>query len=140
MHVSRSRRFVVLLAALLVAGAVVSVAVPAVIARQVLGEGTNLRYQFVRQTADASGFDSGWHVHPGLVVFQVEEGSVQVFQGSCTPTTLGPGDTFIEVPWKPVRARATGSVVWTTSLFIAAGDQLSIPLATYSPAQPNPCP
>ncbi len=94
----------------------------------------------MRQTADASGFDSGWHVHPGLVVFQVEEGSVQVFQGSCTARTLGPGDTFIEVPWKPVRARSTGAAVWTTSLFIAAGDQLSIPLTAYSPAQPNPCP
>ena len=140
MHVSRSRRFIVLLAALLAAGAVVSIAVPAVIARQVLAEGTNLRYQFIRQTADASGFDSGWHVHPGLVVFQVEEGSVQVFQGSCTAKTLGPGDTFMEVPWKPIRARSAGAAVWTTSLFIAGGEQLSIPLSAYSPAQPNPCP
>lgn len=140
MRVPRSRRFLVLLALVLAAGVVVSVALPAVIGRQVLAEGTNLRYQFVRQTADASGFDSGWHVHPGLVVFQVEEGSVQVFQGSCTPKTLGPGDTFLEVPWKPVRARSSGAAVWTTSLFIAADNPLSIPLSAYSPGQANPCP
>ena len=140
MHVLRSKRFLVLLAALVSAGVVVAVALPAVVFRQTLADGTNLRYQFVRQVADASGFDSGWHVHPGVVIFQVEAGSVDIFQGSCTPRTLGPGDTYIEVPWKPVRARATGSAVWTTSLFIAAGQELSIPLTRYSPQQPNPCP
>lgn len=140
MRVSRWRRLFVLLALALAAGAVVSVALPAVIGRQVLAEGTDLRYQFVRQTADASGFDSGWHVHPGMVVFQVEEGSVQIFQGSCTPKTLGPGDTVIEVPWKPIRARSGGAAVWTTSLFIAAGNPPSIPLSAYSPGQANPCP
>lgn len=140
MRVSRSRRFLVVLALVLAAGALVSVALPAVIGRQVLAEGSNLRYQFIRQTADAGGFDTGWHVHPGLVVLQVEEGSVQVFQGSCTAKTLGAGDTFIEVPWKPVRARASSAAAWTTSLFIAAGDQLSIPLSAYSPGQANPCP
>ena len=140
MHVRRSRRFMVLLALVVIAGAVASVALPAIVSRQVYAEGTNLKYHFVRQVADASGFDTGWHVHPGIVIFQVEEGSVQITQGSCTPRTLGPGDTFIEVPWKPIRARSIGAAVWTTSLFIAAGEQLSIPLAAYSPAQPNPCP
>jgi hypothetical protein len=140
MQILRSKRFLVLLATLASAGAVVAVAVPAVVSRQVIAEGTGLQYQFVRQVADAGGFDSGWHVHPGLVIFQLEAGSVQVFQGSCTPRTLAPGDTFIEVPWQPVRARATGPATWTTTLLVAAGQELTIPLTRYSPQQPNPCP
>ena len=140
MHVLRSKKGLVLLAALVSAGAVVAVALPAVVFRQTLAEGTGLRYQFVRQAADASGFDSGWHIHPGVVIFQVESGSVQIFQGSCTPRTLGPGENFIEVPWKPIRAMSTGSAVWTTSIFVPAGQELSIPLTRYTPQQPNPCP
>lgn len=140
MHALRSKRFLVLLAALISAGAVVAVAVAAVTSRQTLAEGTDLRYQFARTIADASGFDSGWHVHPGIVIFQVEAGFIQIYQGSCTPRTLGPGETFIEVPWKSVRALSTGSAVWTTSIFTPASQELSIPLARYSPQQPNPCP
>jgi len=140
MRVLRSKRLLVLLAALASAGAVVAVALPAVVFRQTLADGTNLRYQFVRQVADASGFDTGWHIHPGLVIFQVESGSVQIFQAGCTPRTLGPGDSYIEIPWAPVRARSTGSAVWTTSLFVPDDQELSIPLTRYSPQQPNPCP
>ena len=140
MRVLRPKRVLVLLAALASAGAIVAVALPAVISRQVIADGTGLHYQFVRQVADAGGFDSGWHVHPGLVIFQLEAGSVQVFQGSCTPRTLGPGDTFIEVPWQPVRARATGRATWTTTILVPEGQELSIPLARYSPESPNPCP
>ena len=34
------------------------------IARQAFAEGTDLRYRFERVATDASGFDSGWHIHP----------------------------------------------------------------------------
>ena len=141
MHVPRSKWFFVLLVALIAAGAVVTVAAAAVISRQTLAEGEGgLRYRFEKPTVDASGFDSGWHIHPGLAIVQVESGSLQITQGSCTPKTVNPGETYIEVPWKPVRAVATGSVVWTTSLFVPAGQQLLVPLAAYNPQQPNPCP
>lgn len=140
MHVLRSKRFLVLLVTLIAAGAVVAVAAAAVISRQTFADGEGLRYRFERTSVDGSGFDSGWHVHPGLAIVQVEAGSLQMYQGSCTPKTVNPGETFIEVPWKPVRGVATGSTTWTTSLFVPAGQQLSVPLATYSPQQPNPCP
>lgn len=137
--VIRSKRLLALLVAL-VAGAVLTgaVAYAAVTSRQVIAEGSGLRYQFVRTTAD--GFDSGWHVHPGLVVVQVEEGSFQFTQASCTPKTVGAGETFIEVPWKPVRAVATGPVKWTTSIIVPTTEQLSIPFSAYSPGQNPPCP
>jgi hypothetical protein len=140
MRVLGTKAFLVPIVALLIGAVLATVAYAAVVSRQVFAEGSNLQYRFERQTADSGGFDSGWHMHPGVVIFQVESGSVQIFQGSCTPRTLGPGDTYIEVPWKPVRAMSTGAVVWTTSLFIAAGQPLLVPLAAYSPQQPNPCP
>ncbi len=136
----RSKSFLVVLFALLVAGAAVTVAAAAVISQQVYAEGDGLHYRFEKRTSDASGFDSGWHVHPGLAIVQVESGSFQIYQGSCTPKTVNAGETFIEVPWKPVRAVATGSITWTTSLLVPSGQQLLIPLASYNPQQPNPCP
>jgi hypothetical protein len=140
MRIQRSKSFLVALFALLVAGAAVTVAAAAVISQQTYAEGDGLHYRFEKRTSDASGFDSGWHVHPGLAIVQVESGSFQIYQGSCTPKTVNAGETFIEVPWKPVRAVSTGSITWTTSLLVPSGQQLLIPLATYSPQQPNPCP
>ncbi len=135
----RSKRLLALIVAL-VAGALVTgaVAYAAITSRQIIAEGNSLSYQFARTSADS--FDSGWHVHPGLVVFQVEEGSFQFTQGSCTPKTVGAGETFIEVPWKPVRAVATGHVKWTATLLVPQGQQLSIPFSAYSPGQSPPCP
>ena len=140
MHVLRSKRVLVLLSALIVAGVLAAVALSAVISRQVLGEGNTLKYRFERAVTDTSGFDSGWHIHPGLVIIQIEAGSVKFTQGSCTAKTLGPGETVIEVPWKPARFVTTGSAAWTTSFFVGSSDQLSVPLSAYSPQQPNPCP
>jgi hypothetical protein len=140
MHVLRSKTVIVPLIVLIVGVVLATVAYGAVVSRQVLGEGSNLQFRFERQTSDATGFDSGWHIHPGVVIFQVESGSVQIFQGSCTPRTLNAGDSYIEVPWKPIRAMSSGAVTWTTSVFVPVGQALAVPLTTYSPQQPNPCP
>ena len=139
MPVRRSRRLLVLLAALISAAVVVAVAVAAV-TRQTYAEGDNLSYRFERIVSDAGGFDSGWHIHPGLVVVSVQAGSLQFYQGSCTPKAFGPGETIIEAPWQPVRVVTTGSAAWTVTLFIPTGNEFSIPLARYSPQTPNPCP
>ena len=140
MNVRRSRRALVLLVALVAAGVVVAVAAAAVVFRQPLAEGSNLSYRFERVVTDSSGFDSGWHIHPGLVIVQIEAGSVQFTQGSCTPKTYGPGETIVEVPWKAARFVATGAATWTTTFFVPTGQQLSVPMSAYSPRQPNPCP
>jgi hypothetical protein len=126
------KKFLVLLAALTVAGIVAAIAIPAVISNQIISDGTGtLHYRFQKIIAD--GRDSGWHIHPGLVVVQVEEGSFQIYQGSCIPRTVGPGDTYIEVPYKPVRAIAKGRIVFTVSLLTNAGDPVEIPQPGYDP-------
>jgi hypothetical protein len=91
------------------------------------------------QHTGADGFDSGWHVHPGLAVGQVEEGSLQIYENGCTPKTVAAGDTSIEIPYRPVRAIATGHVAWTTTFVVDGAGLFLIPLSTYSPGT-NPCP
>ena len=111
------KAIVTLIAALLVAGALAAVAVPAVIGETVVRDGQNLHYRFSRLTAD--GLDTGWHIHPGLAVLQVQEGSLQVsVQGNCTPKSVVAGDTYVEAPFVPVRVVATGKVVFNVALYV----------------------
>jgi hypothetical protein len=133
MRVLRSRKIIALAAGLAGAAAAAAVAIAAVTSETVLADGNTLHYRFVRSVAEGD-FDSGWHTHPGLVVVQVQEGSLQfASQGNCTPKAVGAGETYIEVPYTPVRATATGHVAWTTSLIVRAEDPLRI-TAT------SPCP
>jgi hypothetical protein len=137
MRVLRSKKFFVLLAVLVTAGSAVAIAIAAVTSQQVITDTTNMHLRVQRTIAD--GFDSGWHVHPGLSIVQVEEGSLQIYENGCTPKTVGAGDTFIEVPYLPVRGIATGHVVWTTSFVVDGAGLFLIPLSSYSPGR-NPCP
>lgn len=137
---ARARAILVSMAVVVVGAVLASVAYAAVTSRQVLAEGSGLSFRFERVSSDAAGFDSGWHIHPGLVLVQIESGSVQFTQGSCTARTFGPGDLIAEVPWKPARFVAPAAATWTTTFLIPTGQQLSVPQRLYSPEQANPCP
>ena len=137
MHLLRSKRFLVVLAGLVAAGIAAAIAIAAVTSQQVITDTTNVHLRVVKTTAD--GFDTGWHVHPGLAVVQVQEGTIQIYENSCTPKAVAAGDTFIEIPYEPVRAIATGHVVWTTSFVLDSAGLYQIPLSSYSPGR-NPCP
>jgi hypothetical protein len=138
MHLLRSKKFLVLVAGLAAAGITAAVAIPAVIFGQTTVDTTAIHFRVDKRIAD--GFDSGWHVHPGLAIVQVQQGSFQIYQGGCTPRTLNAGDTFIEVPYEPVRAVTTGRIVWTTTFVLNGPDPVLIPYSAYSGGQPNPCP
>jgi hypothetical protein len=137
MRVLRSKKFLVLLAVLVTAGSAAAIAIAAVTSQQVITDTTNVHLRVQRTIAD--GFDSGWHVHPGLAIVQVEEGSINLYENGCTPKTVGPGSTSIEIPFRPVRAIATGHVVWTTTFVLNGPDPVQISLSSYSPGL-NPCP
>jgi hypothetical protein len=137
MRVLRSKKFLVLLAGLVTAGIAAAIAIAAVTSQQVITDTANVHLRVQRTIAD--GFDSGWHVHPGLAIVQVEEGSLQIYENSCTPKTVAAGDTSIEIPYQPVRAIATGHVVWTTTFVVDNSGLFLIPLSSYSPGR-NPCP
>ncbi len=132
MRILRSKKTIVLAAAALVAAVLAAAGLSAVWATVVHVDtvgGIHLRVV----STSASGFDSGWHIHPGLTIVQVREGSFQITQGSCTPKTVGPGETYIEVPYFPVRAVAAGRVVWTTTQLLKAEDPALTPVE-------SPCP
>jgi hypothetical protein len=136
MRFLRSKKFLVLFG-LVAAGAGAAVAIAAVTSQSVIVDSTAVRLRVVHTSAE--GFDSGWHVHPGLAIVQVQEGSAQIYENSCTPKTLAAGDTFVQIPYEPVRVIATGHFVWTTTLVLNAPDPVQIALSAYSPGY-NPCP
>ena len=119
----RRKLFLVVMGVVLPAAVLAAAAVAAVTSQTVLAEGTTLRIRIVKTVAN--DFDSGWHVHPGPAIVQIQEG--------CTPKTVNAGETFTEVPFSPVRAVASGRVVWTTTLLGRQEDALVTPIA-------SPCP
>src|SRR5206468_4460336 len=101
MRFLKSKKFLVLAAGSIAAGVVAAVAIPAVTSQSIVNDTGNVHFRVVKTTAN--GFDSGWHVHPGVAIVQVQQGSLQIYQDSCTPRTLNAGDTYIEIPHDPVR-------------------------------------
>jgi hypothetical protein len=79
-------------------------------------------------SADQPTFSSGWHTHPGPVLFQVQEGRVTITQGPpCRTTELGPGETYVEIPEFPVLATAKRAAKFTATQFLAADEPLMTP-------------
>jgi hypothetical protein len=138
MRLLHSNRFVVAAALAIAFGIAAAVAIPAVLSQSVVIDATTAHFRIIKTAAD--GFDSGWHVHPGIAIVQVQQGSFQIYQGSCTPRTVNAGDTYIEIPYEPVRVVATGRIVWTTTQITNQGDPPQISWSAYSQGQPNPCP
>ena len=83
----------------------------------------------VLQSSFADGFDSGWHMHPGLVVVQVTKGKLKIYQGSCQPVVVQAGETFVEVPFVTVRAVGVGALEWTTTQVVPVSDAPSTNVA-----------
>jgi hypothetical protein len=103
------------------------------------GSANEVRLRVVRNdfvpSADQPTFSTGWHTHPGPVIFQVQQGQVKIAQGPpCRTTILGPGDTYIETPEQPVLATAKRAATWTTSSILAADRPLMTPVADPCPA------
>ena len=104
----------------------------------------NLRLRIVESeyvpNAAEPRFDSGWHTHPGLTVVQVKSGTFEITQVGCTPTIVGPGQTFIEIPNTPIRAVSQEAIKWTTTLLLwnTAGSATGLP-AALTPTS-SPCP
>ena len=133
MRILRSKKMIVTLGSTVIAAAALAAtALSAVWAQSIQADAVGGKhYRGVSTTA--FGVDSGWHMHPGPAIVQVREGSFQITQGSCTPKTVSAGETYIEVPYVPVRAVATGKVAWTTTLIGRQEEALLTPVA-------SPCP
>jgi quercetin dioxygenase-like cupin family protein len=77
----------------------------------------------VIQSDFPDGFDSGWHTHPGAVIVQVTKGYLKIYQGSCNqPHVVQKGETYLEVPFVPVRGVAPAAASWTTTQIVPVAD------------------
>ena len=135
MRALRSKRFGAALAAVVVAGASAVIGIAAT-TTQVISDTTAVHLRIQKATLD--NYDSGWHIHPGLVVVKVHEGSLQVYEDGCTPKTVAAGETTIEAPYAPIRVK-TAHAVETVTFILNGPDQVAVPLSAYSPGY-NPCP
>jgi quercetin dioxygenase-like cupin family protein len=113
--------------------AVTSAAGVAVAAQTIVTDTDNVHLRIVKSQFD-DGFDSGWHTHPGPAIVQVQQGRFKIFQGTCEPTTVSAGETYIEVPNDPVLAVAKGEIEWTTTLIYETGRPAATPVASPCPA------
>jgi hypothetical protein len=74
---------------------------------------TNTVRERIAQISTDGDFNSGWHIHPGPVIVQMQEGYLKITQNTCNPTVVGPGETYIETPGQPVIAEASKPATWT---------------------------
>jgi hypothetical protein len=135
MRVLRSKKFLALLAGVIVAGTSGAIAISATTTHVIID--TNAVHLRIQQ-ATLDNYDSGWHIHPGLVVVKVHEGSLQVYEDGCTPKTVTAGETTIEAPYSPIRVK-TAHAVETVTFILNGPDEVAVPLSAYSPGY-NPCP
>jgi hypothetical protein len=122
MRVPRSTRGLLALGIVLVVGAVGVGVASAMVMSTVLAD-TNMVRERIFHTdftpsPDQPSFDAGWHIHPGVAIVEVQQGHLNITQG-CLTHRLGPGDTYIEVPFLPVDATAHHAVSWTSTLILA---------------------
>ena len=92
----------------------------ALAASTVVTDTNDVRLRIVKSQFD-DGFESTWHTHPGPVIVQVQSGYFKLYQGSCAPRIVGPGESYIEIPNVPVKAVARGEIEWTTSMILPVG-------------------
>ena len=123
----------------------VALAATAPVQKAIVDEYGNLRLRIVESdytpTAADPNFNSGWHTHPGLAIVQVKSGTFDITQVGCTPTKVGPGQTYIEIPNTPVRAVSEGAIKWTTTLLLwNTGGSGPFSPAAATPLASGPCP
>jgi hypothetical protein len=128
------RRWIVL--GVFVLGAAIGAGIAtAVTSTTVVADTNTVRERIATITTDGD-FSSGWHIHPGPVIVQVQSGYLKITQATCNPNVVGPGETYIETPGVPVMATADKATTWTiTEIFpnSAPGDPDRVTTA-------SPCP
>jgi len=111
MHRLRSKKWAVLVA--FVVGGAIGAGIGIAATTTTLVSDTNVVRERIARISTDGGFNSGWHIHPGPVIVQVQEGYLKITQNTCNPTVVGPGETYIETPGQPVIAEANHAVNWT---------------------------
>jgi hypothetical protein len=110
-HFLRSKKLLVL-AAFVVGGAIGAGIASALTTTTVIVDTNVVRERIARITTDGD-FSSGWHIHPGPVIVQVQDGFLHFTQNTCNVTVVGPGETYIETPGVPIDLEVNKPATWT---------------------------
>ena len=133
MRLLRRKRWVVVVAALVIGGVIGAGVARALTTTTVVADTNTVRERIATISTDGN-FNSGWHIHPGPVIVQVQAGYLKITQGTCHPNVIGPGETYIETPGVPVIAEADHAVSWTiTEIFPNSAPGAPDRTATTSP-------
>jgi hypothetical protein len=100
------------LAAFVIGGAIGAGIASAVTTSTVVTDTNVVRERIARITTDGD-FSSGWHIHPGPVIVQVQDGFLHFTQNTCNVTVVGPGETYIETPGVPIDLEVPKAATWT---------------------------
>jgi quercetin dioxygenase-like cupin family protein len=130
----RAKRWLVL-GVLAFGGAAFAVGVAVGAVTSTVVKDTNTVREKIVQSVVTDGFDSGWHIHPGPAIVQVQDGQIKIYQGDCSPRVLNAGDTYIEIPGVPVDAVIKDAATWTTTFILPD----SAPGAPDRVATTSPC-
>jgi quercetin dioxygenase-like cupin family protein len=71
----------------------------------------------VTQSWDPGGY-SGWHSHPGPVIFTLNTGELTIYDQNCNPRVLEAGEGFVETPNQLMNVRNEGTVRATAHLTV----------------------
>ena len=134
MRLLRRKRWIVVVA--LALGGVIGAGVARALTTTTVVADTNTVRERIATISTDGNFNSGWHIHPGPVIVQVQDGYLKITQGTCHPNVIGPGETYIETPGVPVIAEADHAVSWTITEIIPN----SAPGAPDRTATTSPCP
>jgi len=115
-QILRSKRWIALAAFVLGSAIGAGIAIAATTSTVVAD--TNVVRERIVTTATDGDFSSGWHIHPGPVIVQVQEGYLKITQTTCNPNVIGPGETYVETPGVPVIAEANKAAKWTSTLIL----------------------
>ena len=130
-----SRKWWLVLGALVLGGAMGAGIASAITSTNVVADTNTVRERIATITTDGN-FNSGWHIHPGPVIVQVQSGYLKITQHTCNPNVIGPGETYIETPGVPVIAMADKATTWTITEIIPN----SAPGAPDRVSTTSPCP
>jgi quercetin dioxygenase-like cupin family protein len=123
----RSKESTILVASLLGAAVFAGAGLADVWSLSVSKDTNNIRMRV--QHFSTSNFDSGWHTHPGVVIVQVEQGSLSYTGANCIKKTYAAGETFIEIPNTTARVVGVGYAKFTGTFMVGHGDPLTVPTA-----------
>lgn len=121
----RSTKSTVLVGAVLGAAVFAGTGLADVWSLSVSKDTNNIRMRV--QHFSTSNFDSGWHTHPGVVIVQVQKGSLSYTGANCIKKTYAAGDTFIEIPNTTARVVGVGDATFTGTFIVGYGDPLTVP-------------